>query len=251
MAKGLAVTIIGAAVALGACNGATAGSDGQYRSSSYGYGSEMTIGSGIAASEDRQVGRVERLAIDGPVDVVVRQGATPSLTLTADDNIIDLVRVRNEGGTLSLATTGSFRTRMGISATLTVPRLDEVKINASGDVDFENWSAEAIDLVIGGSGDIVLNGRTERVRALIGGSGDIDLAGTRASYVDADIDGSGSIRVPSVRKLDATINGSGRIEAGEVGELDAVLNGSGEIRYAAAGRVLREQRNGSGRIVRR
>ena len=116
MAKGLAITTIGAATALVACNGAMAGNDGQYRSSSYGYGSQMRIGSGIAATEDRQIGPVERLAIDGPVDVIVRQGATPSLTLTADDNIIDLVRVRNEGGTLSLATTGSFRTRMGITA---------------------------------------------------------------------------------------------------------------------------------------
>ena len=55
----------------------------------------------------------------------------------------------------------------------------------------------------------------------------------------------------SLRKLDATLNGSGVIEAGDVGELDAVLNGSGGIFYRSAERILRQERNGSGRIARR
>ena len=171
--------------------------------------------------------------------------------ITAEDNLIDLVRARSEGGTLSLDTTGSFRTRIGIRAVLTVPSLDAVAINASGDVRFDGWSARAIDLAIGGSGDIELGGEVGDVRALIGGSGDIDLAPARLSYVDADIEGSGEIRMGSLRKLDATLNGSGVIEAGDVGELDAVLNGSGGIFYRSAERILRQERNGSGRIARR
>ncbi len=251
MRKVPAATMIGAMAALAACGTAIAGSEGQYRASSYGYGNEMIIGSGTIVSRDLPIGDVERLAIDGPVDVIVRQGATRSLTVTADDNIIGLVRARSDGGALTLDTTGSFRTRTGITAELVVPRLDKVSINASGDVRFEDWSAREIELVIGGSGSIEMNGRTARITALIGGSGDIDLTRAQPSYVDADIEGSGSIRVPSLAKLDATINGSGTIEADRVGELDAVLNGSGLIRYGSAERVLRHERNGSGRIVRR
>ena len=241
----------GALAALTACGGATAGDKGEWKASSYGYGENQIIGSGELVTENRAIGTFDRLAIDGPVDVVIRQGATRSLVITAEDNLIDLVRARSEGGTLSLDTTGSFRTRIGIRAVLTVPSLDGVKINASGDLRFEDWSADALELVIGGSGDIDLNGRADRVRALIGGSGDIDLTAARLSYVDADIEGSGSIAVPSLAKLDATINGSGTIEANRVGELDAVLNGSGEIRYRSADRILRQERNGSGRIAQR
>ena len=241
----------GALAALTACGVAAAGNKGEWKSSTYGYGENQIIGSGELVNEDRSIGSFNRLAIDGPVDVVIHQGATRSLLLTAEDNLIGLVGARSKGGTLSLDTTGNFRTRIGIRAVLTVPNLDGVKINASGDVRFEDWSAETLDLVIGGSGDIDLNGRTDRVRALIGGSGDIDLTKAQLSYVDADIEGSGTIAVPSLAKLDATINGSGTIEADRVGELDAVLNGSGEIRYRSADRILRQERNGSGRITRR
>ena len=241
----------GALAALAACGGATAGDKGEWKASTYGYGEKQIIGSGELVTESRAIGSFERLAIDGPVDVVIRQGATRSLVLTAEDNLIDLVRARSEGGTLSLDTTGSFRTRIGIRAVLTVPSLDAVAINASGDVRFDGWNARAIDLAIRGSGDIELGGEVSDVRALIGGSGDIDLAPARLSYVDADIDGSGEIRMGSLRKLDATINGSGTIEAGVVGELDAALNGSGGIFYRSAERILRQERNGSGRIARR
>ncbi len=240
-----------ALVALAACGGATAGDKGAWKASSYGYGDTQLIGSGELVTESRAIGSFDRLAIDGPVDVVIRQGATRSLVITAEDNLIDLVRARSEGGTLSLDTNGSFRTRIGIRAVLTVPRIDAVAINASGDVQFDGWNARAIDLAIRGSGDIELGGEVSDVRALIGGSGDIDLAPARLSYVDADIEGSGEIRMGSLRKLDATLNGSGMIEAGDVGELDAVLNGSGEIRYRSAKRIRRLERNGSGRIARR
>ena len=246
--------ILAAAAALAACGSAQAergtGEMG-WKASSYGYGKDQVIGSGRMVSENRAIGSFERLAIDGPVDVVIRQGSARSLTLYAEDNIIGLVRARTEGGKLSLSTMGAFRTREGIRAVLTVPALEEAAINSSGDIQFEDWSARAAKLVIGGSGDIRLAGDVEDVRALIGGSGEIDLTATRMRNVDADIEGSGVIRVPDVARLDATINGSGQILAEDVGELDAVLNGSGEILYRSADRVLREERNGSGRIRRR
>lgn len=184
----------GALVALAACGGATAGDKGGWKASSYGYGDNQIIGSGELVTENRSIGSFDRLAIDGPIDVVIRQSASRSLVIIAEDNLIDLVRARSEDGLLSLDTTGSFRTRIGIRAVLTVPTLDAVAINASGDVRFDGWNARAIDLAIAGSGEIVLGGEVGDVRALIGGSGDIDLAPARLSYVDADIEGSGEIR---------------------------------------------------------
>ena len=233
---------------LASCGGVQAETK-QWKASSYGSGQEQVIGSGRNVRETRPVSAFGTLSIDGPVDVVIRQGA-PSLTLRAEDNIIDLVKVKRKGDTLSLSTEGSFRTREGITAYLTVPSMEAVRINASGDVRFDGWDADAIELVIGGSGGIELGGTVPKVRALIQGSGDIDLAPVRVSHVDADIEGSGEIRMGSLARLDATINGSGTIEAGVVGELDAVLNGSGKILYRSAERVVRMERNGSGRIAR-
>lgn len=218
--------------------------------SRYETGQAMVTGSGRMVEQRRAVDSFDQLVTDGPVNVVIRQGAARSLVLEAEDNIVDLVDVATSGGTLTIDTHGSFRTRRGITAFLTTPNLDKVTINASGDVRFDGWNADRIELVVAGSGDIELGGEVADVRALIGGSGLIDLAPTRLSYVDADIQGSGAIRMGSLRKLDANLDGSGTIEAGVVGELDAVLNGSGQILYRSADRILREEQNGSGRIAR-
>lgn len=220
-----------------------------WSTTTYSNGTPMVTGSGVVVEERRDIRAFDTLAIDGPVNVVIRQGA-PALTIRAEDNIIDLVETKRRNGELTFSTSGSFRTRKGITAFLTVPSLEKVRINASGDVRFDGWDAEAIALEIGGSGDIELGGSVRTVRALIGGSGDIDLAPARMRYVDADIEGSGTIHMGSVARLDATINGSGTIKAGNVGELDALLNGSGEILYRSADRIVRESRNGSGRIAR-
>ena len=246
---GIALVALGAGLLMSACGGAQA-NDQQWTTVSYGDGDTQIVGSRRMVEQSRPVGAFDRLAIDGPVNVVVRKGAARALVIEAEDNIIDLVDVRTSGGALILDTHGSFRTRRGITAYLTTPSLDKLTINASGDVRFDGWTAERIELVIGGSGDIELGGEVADVRALIGGSGQIDLAPARLSYVDADIQGSGAIRMGSLRKLDASVDGSGMIEAGVVGELDAVLNGSGQILYRSADRILRQERNGSGRIAR-
>lgn len=247
--KKIATAALCAGALLSACGGATAGTR-ELKVSHFENGGMQVVGSGRMVTENRAIGNFERLSIDGPIDVVIRQGSARSLQLNAEDNIMELVRADAKGGKLSLGTKGSFRTRKGISVVLTIPTLDAVSINASGNVRFDGWDADAIELVIGGSGDIELGGSVDNVRALISGSGDIDLAPVRLSYVDAEIDGSGEIRMGSLRKLDARINGSGSIEAGIVGELDAILNGSGEILYRSADRILRQERNGSGRIAR-
>lgn len=249
------VATIGALGLASACGGATAGdhttSASHTEQTVYsGSSDNMIVGSGRMVSRDDTVGRFARLDLAGPIDVVIRQGNARSLSISAEDNIIDLVDYRIEGDVLRLGTRegSSFRTREGIRAVLTVPDLDAVHLSASGDVRFDGWDADAVELDIGGSGNIELGGEIRRVTARIGGSGDIDLAPALMRQVDADVDGSGSIRMGSLDRLDADINGSGSIEAGVVGELSAVINGSGEILYRSAERIIRQDVNGSGRI---
>lgn len=239
-----------AALLVSGCSGAQAEQKNEgSTSATYNDGSVLVTGSGNIVRDTQPITNVDRLNVDGLMDVVIRQGA-PSLTIEAEDNILPLVHVSQKGDTLTLATEGSFRTHKGIVAVLTVPDLDEVRINSSGDVRFDGWQADAIALAVHGSGDIELGGEVRHVRAVIGGSGDIDLAPVLVSQVDASVDGSGDIRLGSLDRLTASVNGSGDIEAGVVGTLDAQINGSGDIRYRSAARIVRSEVRGSGDIRR-
>ncbi|MFB0612175.1 head GIN domain-containing protein [Aurantiacibacter poecillastricola] len=230
------VLVAGSAIlAIAGCSQSNAQGD-NYAASQYANGARQIEGSGNVVRREVAIGNFDRLELGGPMDVEIRQSATPGLVIMAEDNLIDLVEVEVEeqGGTLVLSTRGSFRTRIGLRAVATVPDLESVSITGSGDIDLAGWEADRLDLGIEGSGDIRLNGRVDTVRAKIDGSGDIDLRSADIREARASVNGSGDIRLGSLDRLTARINGSGDIDARDVRVVDQAVYGTGDIRIASA-----------------
>lgn len=249
---------LGITLALVACGSANAERQASrqtqqttYTDATYGWGEGRIVGSGNMVSEQRAIAAFDRLVVDGPIDVIVRQGATRSLLIRAEDNLIDLVETTTQDGSLILATRGNFTTRRGITAELIAPDLAEVDTNASGDVRFTDWQADTILLMIGGSGDIDLAGRVAQVLTRTNGSGDIDLRDAQTRSVDVEIDGSGSVLLGAADRLDVQVNGSGRVTAGRLGRLTATINGSGDVRYEDVATDPLVEVNGSGAVRKR
>ncbi|MCJ8191864.1 head GIN domain-containing protein [Sphingomicrobium aestuariivivum] len=196
-------------------------------------GGEMVIGSGNRVRQARPVSAaVRRIVIEDASDLDLKQGA-PSLTVETDDNIIDMIKTRIEGDTLYVTSKGSYRTRIGVKAMLTLPSLDAATINGSGDIDVTGWQGEALDLEINGSGDIMLAGRVEKVDAQVHGSGDIDLRGARIGRLDVEVAGSGDIRTGAPREVKAAVYGSGDVHIdGNPRIIGATVTGTGDIHGA-------------------
>lgn len=211
-------------------------------------GGEMTIGSGQVVSKAIAISGAQTLEIDAPISLTVRQGSTPSLTIEAEDNIVDFVTTTNEDGVLSIKTTGSYRSRIGMKGVITLPDMQTVAITSSGSAELEGWRAPRLSMVIGGSGDIVLNGAVDTIKALIGGSGEIDFSSADVSEADVMISGSGDVRTGSMDRLAVDVNGSGTVRSGDLGSLRAAVNGSGDILYKSVATNPQLRVNGSGSI---
>ncbi len=78
--------------------------------------------------------------------------------------------------------------------------------NIKGQVD-----APAIDVSIGGSGDIGLSGRTKDFTCSVGGSGDVNCGSLESENVTAKVGGSGNAHVFASVHLSATVSGSGDV----------------------------------------
>src|SRR5262245_49332218 len=89
---------------------------------------ETVQGSGKAANEDRQVGPVTEVSLAGVGNLILVQGDTPALSVTADDNILPLLETETAGNTLNIRTKSGFsvRPKTPINYTLTVPKLEKV-----------------------------------------------------------------------------------------------------------------------------
>jgi hypothetical protein len=187
-------------------------------------------GNGQVVTQQRAVGDFRSVSLQGAGDLVVRVGPRPSLSVTADSNILPLLVERRRGDQLILETRQSYRSRHRPRFVLTVPALDALGIAGSGDARVDGIASRKMELAIGGSGRIVARGRTDQLTLTIGGSGDIDARGL------------------SARAVAVTIGGSGNAQVATNGPLTGAIAGSGSVRYLGRPSQVAVTRVGSGRV---
>jgi len=218
--------------ALGGCAIVVApGADGDYQVRTP-FNNNTVDGDGIAGRDQRMVGTVNGLDVNGAIVVDVRVGPATSLVVEADSNLLPLVRTDVRGDTLNIYTDRSYRSRNPVHVIYTVPRLTDLRQNGSGRVTVEGLAGAPLTLRRNGSGSVALSGRVASLEAENNGSGSVD---------------AGRLESASAR---LAMSGSGRMEIGQVRGDYAIVNlsGSGQLRVGGVVRSLTARANGSGHL---
>ena len=215
-------------------------------------------GSGRSATETRTVGEFQAIRLNGSMDLHVRQGATPSVQVQADDNLLPLLETVLEstpnGPTLDLRWkkgTGIY-TRSKVLVTVVTPKLTALTASGSGDIQVEAFNTPALKLSISGSGDARFNGlNTEDLGISIAGSGDVGGSGS-ATRMTVNIAGSGDVRLAGMKadEVSVTIAGSGDAVVNANKSLDVRIAGSGDVSYTGNASV-KSKVAGSGSVSKR
>lgn len=187
-------------------------------------------GSGVLATEEREVGSFTRIALAGSPDVEVTVGEPPSVAVEADDNLIGMLSTRVRGDTLVIKIDGSCSSSLGFRVRVTVPALEAVEVTGSGDITVEGVQAERFTASVTGSGDAEVVGSTDRLVARVTGSGDLHLYDLASREAKASVTGSGDIEIRASGSLKASVTGSGDIAyAGSPPQVSRHVTGSGDI----------------------
>ena len=186
-------------------------------------------GSGHVKTEARKVGNFTKIRSEGSVDVVATIGAKSDLKVTADDNLIKLVKTRVDGDTLVVTCEGNYSTKNRIDVVFSVPTLKAASIRGSSDIAINGLKGGDFDASIAGSGDLSATGSVGALSAAIDGSGDIDFAKVNARSGNVSISGSGDIKVRTDGNLSVSINGSGDVTYFGNARVTKSINGSGDI----------------------
>ena len=216
-----------------------------------------TVGSGTAATENRDVSGFAAISMKGDIDVVVRQAARESVQVSADANLLPLLQtvVEGSGDQRSLRIQWkpgeSITRRSRAVVTVDVVRLGAVALSGSGDLDLQTLKTPALKLSVAGSsdavvrqldtselsisvagsGDVQVRGQTARLTVSIAGSGDVHTRDLTAEEVRVAIAGSGDASVNATRSLDVSIAGSGDVDyAGGATQVSSRVVGSGTIK---------------------
>lgn len=88
-------------------------------------------GQGPVTTETRQVGAYTRVEVSGGITVDTTIGATPSVQVTAQQNILPIIVTEVQGDTLKIHSTQGYSTSQGVTVTIVNPTLEG--FTASGD----------------------------------------------------------------------------------------------------------------------
>ncbi|NTW39162.1 MAG: DUF2807 domain-containing protein [Cellulomonadaceae bacterium] len=206
---------------------------------------------GKQTTQERDVADVTSVRLLTSGTLTVEEGGTPSLTVTAGENVLGRLTSDVRDGVLVLGVDGSSLGAMtgSISYHLVVDRLDAVTVEGSGDVTADAATGTRLDVAVRGSGDVTVSGVDVRsVAVAIAGSGDVSLAG-RADDQAVVIEGSGDYLAASLATRDATVSveGSGDVDVDATGTLDVRIAGSGSVTHTGGAAVTSDVA-GSGEV---
>ena len=189
-------------------------------------------------TESRPVdARVVRVKVDGAVDLHIRQGGQPSLTLTGESRYLPRTITSQNGDTLNIDTDVRGHVRSGaLRAELVLPALREVTSESLGSTEVSGFSGDQLDLTLDGAGSMKIASNYRHVRASLGGVGSMQLQGMNGDGVELSLRGAGYIALSGRAKwLKADLGGLGNLDAQQctADDVDIDLSGLGNARVTA------------------
>ena len=196
-----------------------------------GSSNSTTEGSGVPATQTRDVAAFNRVELAGSNNVVIRVGEKQSVVVRADDNLLHRVTTEVQSGKLVIASTpGSLTTKSPMSVEVNVPTLNALTLTGSGNIVVNGIEVESLELTLPGSGTLTGSGTATRLDVTVGGSGTVQFTRLVAEDVRAVVSGSGSIFITATKTLDASVPGSGAIiYSGNPQDVTKSVTGTGAI----------------------
>jgi len=211
-------------------------------------------GNGKATTEIRAFDPYDVISVHGSMDVSLVEGSEGSITLKAEENILEYIEVTNNNGKLRIKTKDHVNLRpswkKGIYIEVPIQEVSKILLSGSGEISGKlTLKTEKLKLSVSGSGDIKVAADATAIKAAISGSGDIDISG-KADEFDAAVTGSGDIDAAqlSVAQATANITGSGDIKIHAKDQLTVKIVGSGDVKVNKDVTTINKKVVGSGEI---
>jgi hypothetical protein len=188
-------------------------------------------GSGHVTSESRQVAGFDRVDLAGSGELTIAQGATESLTVEADDNILPVLTSEVSGRTLALGTKDgtNIRPSRPVRYTVTMQTVHGIGVSGSGSAKASGVSTDTLALDVSGSGSVGVSGSAARETIDISGSGRVHGTSLAARTAQVSVSGSGECDLNAADSLSVDISGSGTVRYTGSPSIRQQVSGSGSI----------------------
>jgi carbon monoxide dehydrogenase subunit G len=209
-------------------------------------------GDGNVITESRRVSGFDSVELSGIGTLIIEQGSSESLEISAEENIMPYLESRVSGGTLVLGVDQfvNIQPTEEITYRLSVIDLSEIETSGLGNVDMTSLDTTQVRIQISGSGKVTIaNLMAERLEMEISGLGDISLAGS-VDEQRVEVSGAGNYLAGDLESNSAVvrISGSGNATVWAKSDLNVEISGMGTVEYFGSP-VIDSEISGAGRLV--
>lgn len=188
-------------------------------------------GSGHIVTTQRPVGEFSEIYGRGGLRIEWKSGA-PSLSVTTDDNLMDLFEAKVVGNRLELRMRGQVRPTHGVKIAVSSQSLNGVKMSGATDLVAHEVKGASFAVQTSGAAGIVLDGAVDHLLADLTGASELKAKSLQAKVVEISTTGAGDAWVNATEKLRVAITGAGDVTySGNPATIEKKITGAGSIHH--------------------
>jgi hypothetical protein len=194
-------------------------------------------GSGVEATETRELASFDAIEIDGGFILVVHvdPAVNQRVDVRGDDNIVPEVVATVSDGELEL-TIDQWLVRPKLDTTIEVwvPSLSAIKVSGAADMRVDGLHGERFELAVSGASTSKLSGTIDHFEVDSSGANTLDARELHAKVVKIAVSGAGDSDVWASEQLDANVSGAGNVRYhGEPENVQEDVSGAGSVEPAS------------------
>lgn len=188
-------------------------------------------GDGNIQTEHRQISDFSVLDAVGAYEVQWSSGA-PSLTITADQNLLSNIHSEVSGDTLKIHSEDSLAPTRGIKIVIQSSALARVNLAGAITLTAQRVAAASLAIASAGASTINVDGSVTSLSVELTGASRLNASGLSAKSVDVSLMGASSADVAVKETLKTTITGAGSLTySGQPATLEKQITGAGSIHH--------------------
>jgi hypothetical protein len=188
-------------------------------------------GSGHITTTQRPVEAFTEIEGRGGLRIEWKSGA-PSLSVTTDDNLVELFEARNVGNRLEIRMRDRVRPTHGIKITISSASLTGAKLSGATDLLAHGVTGTSFAVQTTGAASLVLDGTVDQLLADLTGASDLKAKNLQAKVVEISTTGAANAWVNASEKLRVAVTGAGDVTySGSPKTIEKKVTGAGTIHH--------------------
>ncbi len=187
-------------------------------------------GNNKTGTESREIGKFSSLIVAGSAfDLKIKEGEEPSLSLTADKNLLPYIETNLTEEKLTIRASRSVCSQNPMIIDITSPGLHSVTASGANTLVMQGQYQD-LEVYLSGASDLTINGKAEKLGGKLEGSTTLEAEGLKAEIIEIEAHGSSTATVHAEKSLKARSYGASDITySGKPAKLDIRTSGAGDI----------------------